>query len=81
MLYVSVLTLQISPVNNSSFCVCVCVVRWWGVGLGCGGGGGVKDVAIAYGYNNIPKRKPISLKPLPLNWFSDLIRMEVRKRC
>ncbi|KAM7518057.1 hypothetical protein LguiB_017019 [Lonicera macranthoides] len=36
-----------------------------------------EDVAIAYGFNEIPKRKPASLKPLPLNQLSDLIRMEV----
>ncbi|KAM7513955.1 hypothetical protein LguiA_003538 [Lonicera macranthoides] len=37
-----------------------------------------EDVAIAYGFNEIPKRKPASLKPLPLNQLSDLIRMEVQ---
>ncbi|PKI71060.1 hypothetical protein CRG98_008525 [Punica granatum] len=37
----------------------------------------MEDVAIAYGYNNIPKRKPASLKPLPLNQLSDLIRLEI----
>ncbi|KAF3639732.1 putative phenylalanine--tRNA ligase beta subunit [Capsicum annuum] len=37
----------------------------------------LKDVAIAYGYNEIPKRKPASLKPLPLSQFSDLIRTEI----
>ncbi|CAN4113829.1 unnamed protein product [Withania somnifera] len=36
-----------------------------------------EDVAIAYGYNEIPKRKPASLKPLPLSQFSDLIRAEI----
>ncbi|XP_024972529.1 phenylalanine--tRNA ligase beta subunit, cytoplasmic isoform X3 [Cynara cardunculus var. scolymus] len=36
-----------------------------------------EDVAIAYGFNEIPKRKPASLKPLPLNQFSDLIRTEI----
>lgn len=36
-----------------------------------------EDVAIAYGFNNIPKRKLTSIKPLPLNQFSDLIRMEI----
>ncbi|XAR63860.1 Phenylalanine--tRNA ligase [Bertholletia excelsa] len=36
-----------------------------------------EDVAIAYGYNEIPKRIPGSLKPLPLNQFSDLIRSEI----
>ncbi|KAL0365809.1 UNVERIFIED_CONTAM: Phenylalanine--tRNA ligase beta subunit, cytoplasmic [Sesamum radiatum] len=33
-----------------------------------------EDVAIAYGYNEIPKIKFPSLKPQPLNQFSDLIR-------
>ncbi|GLT78406.1 hypothetical protein SLA2020_499430 [Shorea laevis] len=37
----------------------------------------MEDVAIAYGYNNIPKRKPSSLKPLPLNQLTDLIRHEI----
>ncbi|KAJ9560215.1 hypothetical protein OSB04_005375 [Centaurea solstitialis] len=36
-----------------------------------------EDVAIAYGFNEIPKRKPASLKPLPLSQFSDLIRTEI----
>lgn len=36
-----------------------------------------EDVAIAYGFNEIPKRKPASIKPLPLNQISDLIRMEI----
>ncbi|KAJ0936568.1 putative phenylalanine--tRNA ligase [Helianthus annuus] len=36
-----------------------------------------EDVAIAYGFNKIPKRMPASLKPLPLNQFSDLIRTEI----
>jgi phenylalanyl-tRNA synthetase beta chain len=36
-----------------------------------------EDVAIAYGFNEIPKTKPASLKPLPLNHFSDLMREEV----
>ncbi|XP_058213400.1 phenylalanine--tRNA ligase beta subunit, cytoplasmic-like [Rhododendron vialii] len=36
-----------------------------------------EDVAIAYGYNEIPKRIPASLNPLPLNQFSDLIRSEI----
>ncbi|KAK2968062.1 hypothetical protein RJ640_000477 [Escallonia rubra] len=36
-----------------------------------------EDVAIAYGYNEIPKRKPQSLKPLPLSQFGDLLRMEI----
>ncbi|CAH8354618.1 unnamed protein product, partial [Eruca vesicaria subsp. sativa] len=34
-------------------------------------------VAIAYGYNNIPTRKPASIKPLPLNELSDLLRLEI----
>ncbi|CAN6717602.1 unnamed protein product [Malus baccata var. baccata] len=43
----------------------------------------VEDVAIAYGYNNIPMRKhiptsePVSLKPLALNEFTELIRLEI----
>ncbi|XP_057978331.1 phenylalanine--tRNA ligase beta subunit, cytoplasmic-like [Malania oleifera] len=37
----------------------------------------MEDLAIAYGYNNIPKRKPASLRPLPLNQLSDLIRLEI----
>ncbi|GMI99497.1 hypothetical protein like AT1G72550 [Hibiscus trionum] len=37
----------------------------------------MEDVAIAYGYNNIPKRKLSSLRPLPLNQLSDLIRSEI----
>ncbi|GAB4845339.1 hypothetical protein Ancab_038747 [Ancistrocladus abbreviatus] len=37
----------------------------------------MEDVAIAFGYNEIPKRKPVSLKPLPLNELSDLIRLEI----
>ncbi|XP_057951548.1 phenylalanine--tRNA ligase beta subunit, cytoplasmic-like [Malania oleifera] len=37
----------------------------------------MEDVAIAYGYNSIPKRKPASLRPLPLNQLSDLIRFEI----
>ncbi|KAK9278106.1 hypothetical protein L1049_027664 [Liquidambar formosana] len=37
----------------------------------------MEDVAIAYGYNEIPKRKLASLKPLPLNQLSDLIRLEI----
>lgn len=36
-----------------------------------------EDVAIAYGYNEIPKIKFPSLKPQPLNQFSDLIRAEI----
>ncbi|XP_038708255.1 phenylalanine--tRNA ligase beta subunit, cytoplasmic [Tripterygium wilfordii] len=37
----------------------------------------MEDVAIAYGYNNIPKKKLTSIKPLALNELSDLIRLEV----
>ncbi|GAB4860935.1 hypothetical protein Ancab_036096 [Ancistrocladus abbreviatus] len=37
----------------------------------------MEDVAIAFGYNEIPKRKPVSVKPLPLNELSDLIRSEI----
>uniref|UniRef100_A0A5B7CBD6 phenylalanine--tRNA ligase n=1 Tax=Davidia involucrata TaxID=16924 RepID=A0A5B7CBD6_DAVIN len=36
-----------------------------------------EDVAIAYGYNEIPDRKPAFLKPLPLNEFSNLLRLEI----
>jgi phenylalanyl-tRNA synthetase beta chain len=39
----------------------------------------LKDVAIAYGYNDIPKRRLPSMKPLPLNQLEDLIRAEVPK--
>uniref|UniRef100_A0A3N7FZE0 phenylalanine--tRNA ligase n=1 Tax=Populus trichocarpa TaxID=3694 RepID=A0A3N7FZE0_POPTR len=34
----------------------------------------MEDVAIAYGYNDIPKRRLPSMKPLPLNQLEDLIR-------
>lgn len=40
----------------------------------------MEDVAIAFGYNEIPKRKPASItpaKPLALNELSDLIRLEI----
>ncbi|KAK6921108.1 tRNA synthetase, B5-domain [Dillenia turbinata] len=37
----------------------------------------VEDVAISYGFNNIPKRRPASLIPLSLNQLSDLIRQEI----
>ncbi|KAM1777120.1 hypothetical protein ACFX11_043826 [Malus domestica] len=43
----------------------------------------VEDVAIAYEYNNItmrnqiPKSEPAFLKPLPLNEFTELIRLEI----
>lgn len=37
----------------------------------------MEDVAIAFGYNEIPKRKPASIKPLGLNELSDLIRLEI----
>ncbi|KAL0360099.1 UNVERIFIED_CONTAM: Phenylalanine--tRNA ligase beta subunit, cytoplasmic [Sesamum radiatum] len=36
-----------------------------------------EDVAIAYGYNEIPKMKLPSLRPQSLNQFSDLIRTEI----
>ncbi|KAI3460664.1 hypothetical protein Pfo_017327 [Paulownia fortunei] len=36
-----------------------------------------EDVAIAHGYNEIPKIKLPSLKPQSLNQFSDLIRSEI----
>ncbi|KAI3794057.1 hypothetical protein L1987_36682 [Smallanthus sonchifolius] len=36
-----------------------------------------EDVAIAYGFNKIPKQILASLKPFPLNQFSDLIRTEI----
>ncbi|CAO2830187.1 unnamed protein product [Amaranthus hypochondriacus] len=37
----------------------------------------MEDVAIAFGYNEIPKRLPASIKPLGLNELSDLIRSEI----
>ncbi|XP_031285396.1 phenylalanine--tRNA ligase beta subunit, cytoplasmic [Pistacia vera] len=37
----------------------------------------MEDVAIAYGYDNIPAAKYESVKPLSLNEFSDLIRLEI----
>ncbi|KAK9926203.1 hypothetical protein M0R45_023445 [Rubus argutus] len=41
----------------------------------------MEDVAIAYGYNNIPRTKPASspasLKPLVLNELSDVLRAEI----
>lgn len=40
----------------------------------------LKDVAIAYGFNKIPKTKPTSLtqgRQQPLNQITDLIRLEV----
>ncbi|KAL8129904.1 hypothetical protein V2J09_019059 [Rumex salicifolius] len=37
----------------------------------------MEDVAIAFGYNEIPKRRPASLRALPLNEISDLIRSEI----
>ncbi|KAL5544838.1 hypothetical protein UlMin_008622 [Ulmus minor] len=39
----------------------------------------MEDVAIAYGYNNIPKRTLSSLRALPLNEFSELIRQEITR--
>ncbi|XP_074275042.1 phenylalanine--tRNA ligase beta subunit, cytoplasmic [Silene latifolia] len=41
----------------------------------------MEDVAIAFGYNEIPKRMPAAMpapvKPLPLNELTDLIRSEI----
>jgi len=37
----------------------------------------MEDVAIAYGFNNIPTRKPASIKPLTLNELTDLLRIEI----
>ncbi|KAF3437947.1 hypothetical protein FNV43_RR20703 [Rhamnella rubrinervis] len=37
----------------------------------------MEDVAIAYGYNNIPRTRPASLMPLHLNALSDLMRLEI----
>ncbi|XP_010246767.1 PREDICTED: phenylalanine--tRNA ligase beta subunit, cytoplasmic-like isoform X1 [Nelumbo nucifera] len=37
----------------------------------------MEDVAIAYGFNKIPKTKPASLKPIALNQISDLLRLEI----
>ncbi|XP_021763151.1 phenylalanine--tRNA ligase beta subunit, cytoplasmic-like [Chenopodium quinoa] len=37
----------------------------------------MEDVAIAFGYNEIPKRRPASIKPLALNELSDMIRSEI----
>lgn len=37
----------------------------------------MEDVAIAFGYNEIPKRRLASLRALPLNELSDLIRSEI----
>lgn len=37
----------------------------------------MEDVAIAYGYNNIPKIKPTTLNPLPLSELSYLLRLEI----
>lgn len=43
----------------------------------------IEDVAIAYGYNNIPQEIPKTLTvgaPLPINQFTDLLRAEI-SRC
>ncbi|XP_004299260.1 PREDICTED: probable phenylalanine--tRNA ligase beta subunit-like [Fragaria vesca subsp. vesca] len=37
----------------------------------------MEDVAIAYGYNNIPRTRPASVKPLVLNELSDMLRSEI----
>jgi phenylalanyl-tRNA synthetase beta chain len=40
----------------------------------------IEDVAIAYGYNNVPKRVPQTLtvgRALPINHFCDLLREEI----
>ncbi|KAJ4837850.1 hypothetical protein Tsubulata_001665 [Turnera subulata] len=37
----------------------------------------MEDVAIAYGYNNIPWKRFPSMKSLPLNQLGDLIRVEI----
>ncbi|XP_042501579.1 phenylalanine--tRNA ligase beta subunit, cytoplasmic-like [Macadamia integrifolia] len=37
----------------------------------------MEDVAIAYGFNKIPKRKPASLMSVALNQISELIRLEI----
>ena len=42
----------------------------------------IEDVAIAYGYNNLPIKVPATLtvgKPLPINAFADLLRDEVSR--
>ncbi len=42
----------------------------------------IEDVAIAFGYNNIPLHEPSAHtegKPLPINHFSDLLREEVAR--
>lgn len=42
----------------------------------------IEDVAIAFGYNNIPLRIPTTLTvggPLPINQFADLLRAEVSR--
>jgi phenylalanyl-tRNA synthetase beta chain len=40
----------------------------------------IEDVAIAYGYNNLPVQVPATIcfgAPLPINQFSDLLRIEI----
>ncbi|CAN8236269.1 unnamed protein product [Cochlearia groenlandica] len=37
----------------------------------------MEDVAISYGFNNLPTRKPASIKPFALNELSDLLRSEI----
>lgn len=42
----------------------------------------IEDVAIAYGYNNIPRTVPVSYEPgreLPINLLSDIMRMELAR--
>lgn len=42
----------------------------------------IEDVAIAYGYNNIPQSIPATQcfgRPLPINQFSDLLRAEIAR--
>lgn len=42
----------------------------------------IEDVAIAYGYNNIPQSVPRTLTvgaPLPINQFTDLLRAEIAR--
>ena len=51
------------------------IVNWFNFCLAS-----TKDVAIAYGFNNVPKSKPKCMKiggRQPLNRFSDKIRAEV----
>jgi len=51
------------------------IVNWFNLCLAS-----TKDVAIAYGFNNVPKSKPKCMtigERQPLNMFSDKIRAEV----